>query len=127
MTNRVVAFHPEHNPLNVPIVQVSLYLSEDPDKHYRLGQAVSALRDEGIVIIGAGMSVHNLRDFMLTRGSSTPMPYTVSFDEALKDAVESSPAERQVRMAEATKRPDARRSHPVSSPANSNHDWKLSR
>ena len=79
-------------------MQVSLYLSEDPDKHYRLGQAVSALRDEGIVIIGAGMSVHNLRDMMLTRGDPTPMP-----------------TERQVRMAEAVKRPDARQAHPVRS------------
>ena len=96
-------------------MQVSLYLSEDPDKHYRLGRAVSALRDEGIVIIGAGMSVHNLRDMMRTRGDPTPMPYTVSFDEALKEVVEVPPAERQVRMAEAVKRPDARQAHPVRS------------
>ncbi|RYP36527.1 hypothetical protein DL767_003350 [Monosporascus sp. MG133] len=109
-----VAFHPEHNTLNVPIVQVSLYMSEDPDKHYRLGQAVSSLRDEGIVIIGAGMSVHNLRDYMLSRDKSDPMPYTVSFDEALKEAVEVPPAERQVRMAEAARRPDARQAHPYS-------------
>ncbi|KAK7751092.1 hypothetical protein SLS62_006921 [Diatrype stigma] len=109
---RIMTFHPEHNPLNVPIVQVSLYMSEDPDKHYRLGQAVSALRDEGVVIIGAGMSVHNLRDYMLTRGQPTPLPYSVSFDEALKDAVEAPPQERQVRMAVITGRPDARQAHP---------------
>lgn len=114
LTTYLKAFHPEHNPLNVPIVQVSLYGSEDPDKHYRLGQAVSALRDEGVVIIGAGMSVHNLRDYMLTRGQPTPLPYSVSFDEALKDAVEAPPEERQVRMAEVTRRPDARQAHPVS-------------
>ncbi|RYP75916.1 hypothetical protein DL769_003719 [Monosporascus sp. CRB-8-3] len=98
------------------VVQVSLYMSEDPDKHYRLGQAVSSLRDEGIVIIGAGMSVHNLRDYVLGRDKSDPMPYTVSFDEALREAVEAPPAERQVRMAEAARRPDARQAHPVGSP-----------
>lgn len=97
----------------MPLVQVSLFHSEDPDQHYRLGQAVASLRDENIVIIGAGMSVHNLRDMFASRGSPTPMPYTVSFDEALKDATESSPAERQARMAEAAKRPDARQAHPV--------------
>ncbi|KAF3002294.1 hypothetical protein E8E14_001686 [Neopestalotiopsis sp. 37M] len=107
-----VAFDPEENPLNVPLVQVSLFHSEDPDQHYRLGQAVTSLRDENIVIVGAGMSVHNLRDMFASRGSPTPMPYTVSFDEALKDATESSPAERQARMAEAAKRPDARQAHP---------------
>ncbi|KAI1334682.1 Extradiol ring-cleavage dioxygenase, class III enzyme, subunit B [Xylariaceae sp. FL0016] len=107
-----VAFHPEENPLNVPLVQVSLYSNQDADAHYRLGQAVAALRDENIVIIGAGMSVHNLRDFMITRGDPKPLPYSVSFDEALKDAVETPPKERQAHMAAVTKRPDARQAHP---------------
>ncbi|XXH03176.1 hypothetical protein Hte_009572 [Hypoxylon texense] len=107
-----VAFHPEENPLNVPLVQVSLYSNQDADSHYRLGQAVASLRDEGIVIIGAGMSVHNLRDLFATRGDPRPLPYTVSFDEALKEAVESPPSERQARMREVTKRPDARQAHP---------------
>ncbi|KAK6086057.1 aromatic ring-opening dioxygenase [Seiridium cupressi] len=107
-----VAFDPEENPLNVPIVQVSLYHNEDPDMHYRLGQAVSSLREGNVVIIGAGMSVHNLRDFFATRGDPTPLPYTVSFDEALKAATESAPAERQVKMAAAARRPDARQAHP---------------
>lgn len=108
------AFDPEENPLNVPLVQVSLFHNEDPDMHYRLGQAVASLRDENIVIIGAGMSVHNLRDMWKARDQPAPMPYTVSFDEALKDATEAVPEERQVLMAEATKRLDARQAHPVS-------------
>ncbi|KAI1463718.1 LigB-domain-containing protein [Daldinia caldariorum] len=107
-----VAFHPEENPLNVPLVQVSLYNNQDADMHYQLGQAVAPLRDENILIIGAGMSVHNLRDLSSTWGDPRPLPYTVSFDEALKDAVESSPSERQARMREVVKRPDARQAHP---------------
>ncbi|KAI0838155.1 LigB-domain-containing protein [Hypoxylon sp. FL0890] len=107
-----VAFHPKDNPLNVPLVQVSLYANQDVDMHYRLGQAVAPLRDENIVIIGAGMSVHNLRDFFVTQGDPRPLPYTVSFDEALKEAVESPPSERQARMREVAKRPDARQAHP---------------
>lgn len=104
-----VAFHPDTNPLNVPLVQVSLFHSEDPDAHYRLGRAVSALRDEGVVIIGAGMSVHNLYDM----GSSPePMPYSVSFDDALKDAVEAKVDERQEKMAQICRRPDAKQAHP---------------
>ncbi|KZL75878.1 aromatic ring-opening dioxygenase [Colletotrichum tofieldiae] len=104
-----VAFHPETNPLNVPLVQASLFRSEDPDAHYRLGRAVSALRDEGVVIIGAGMSVHNLHHM---DSGPEPLPYAVSFDDALKEAVESKADERQENMAQLCRRPDAKQAHP---------------
>lgn len=70
------AFDPKKNPLNVPIVQVSLFDNDDLDAHYRLGRALESLRDEGIVIIGAGMAAHNLRDFRAMRsiGRATTMP-----------------------------------------------------
>jgi len=60
--------------LNVPIVQVSLFSKEDPDQHYRMGQALESLRDEGILIIGAGMAVHNLGDFRTTMATGQTMP-----------------------------------------------------
>ncbi|KAF3490701.1 extradiol ring-cleavage dioxygenase [Arthroderma uncinatum] len=107
------AFDPEDNPLNVPVVQVSLFDSEDPDQHYKLGQAVSQLRDENIQVIVSGMAVHNLRDFRFTAGDPSPLPYTVSFDEALKDAVVTPPAERQKALAELLLRSDARQAHPT--------------
>ncbi|KAI9844076.1 MAG: hypothetical protein M1837_005789 [Sclerophora amabilis] len=107
------AFDPQQNPLNVPLVQVSLFDSEDPDQHYRLGEAVSALREENIQIIVSGMAVHNLRDLAYAKGQSKPMPYTTSFDDALKDAVTAAPAERQKEMAAILERPDARQAHPT--------------
>ncbi|KAJ4135865.1 hypothetical protein NW768_003467 [Fusarium equiseti] len=108
-----VAFNPETNPLNVPLVQVSLFKSEDPHAHYALGRAVSALREEGIVIIGAGMSVHNLRDMHhMFEGNTEPLPYVVSFDNALKEAAEADPAVREEKMAAICKRGDAKQAHP---------------
>ncbi|KAK0656486.1 Extradiol ring-cleavage dioxygenase, class III enzyme, subunit B [Cercophora newfieldiana] len=107
-----VAFDQKSNPLTVPLVQVSLFENEDPTAHFALGRAVSSLRDQGIVIICTGMTVHNLRDLRRTWGSSTPLPYAVSFDNALKEAVEAPPSEREEKMRLATKRPDAREAHP---------------
>lgn len=58
------------------------------------------------------MAVHNLRDMLFTLNNPTPLPYTHSFDEALSDAVSASPQEREGRMAELMRRPDARQAHP---------------
>ncbi|KAL4883942.1 Extradiol ring-cleavage dioxygenase, class III enzyme, subunit B [Aspergillus karnatakaensis] len=106
------AFEPKSNPLNVPIVQVSLFGTEDPMQHYRLGQAVSKLREENILIIVSGMAVHNLRDLRFTFSDPKPMPYTVSFDEALKDAATKPPTERAQALIDLLKRGDARQAHP---------------
>ncbi|KAJ5203768.1 uncharacterized protein N7498_004647 [Penicillium cinerascens] len=107
------AFEPDENPLNVPIVQVSLFDTENPIQHYRLGQAVSRLREDNILIIVSGMAVHNLRDMRFAFGNPRPLPYAVSFDEALKEAVTTAPAEREQAMASLLKRPDARQAHPT--------------
>jgi len=108
-----VAFDPIANPLNVPIVQVSLFASESATQHIALGRAVSSLRSEGIVLIMSGMAVHNLRDMQFgTEGE--PMWYGPTFDEALRQAVEfeGDVEERDGMMAELLKRKDARAAHP---------------
>ncbi|KKA18406.1 hypothetical protein T310_7648 [Rasamsonia emersonii CBS 393.64] len=94
-------------------VWVSLFDSEDPIQHYRLGQALSKLRDENIQIITSGMAVHNLRDMRFTWGDPRPLPYAVSFDDALKEAVTTAPEKREKAMADLLKRPDARQAHPT--------------
>ncbi|KAJ5123058.1 hypothetical protein N7448_009155 [Penicillium atrosanguineum] len=113
---QLIPFQPSNQkrtPLNIPIVQVSLFDNEDPIQHYRLGQAVSRLREENILIIVSGMAVHNLRDLRYAWGNPRPLPYAVSFDEALKEAVTSAPDEREQAMAALLKRPDARQAHPT--------------
>ncbi|KAG9699874.1 aromatic ring-opening dioxygenase LigB subunit, partial [Aureobasidium melanogenum] len=107
-----VAFDPKTNPLNVPLVQVSLFDSDDADQHYRLGEAIQGLREEGILVIVSGMAVHNLRDMWKAMQQPAPMPYSITFDAALKEAVEQKPENRQKAMADLLRRSDARRAHP---------------
>ncbi|OBT89055.1 hypothetical protein VE02_02012 [Pseudogymnoascus sp. 03VT05] len=108
-----ILFNPETNPVSVPIVQLSLFDSDSGDAHYSLGEALAPLRDEGVLIIVSGQAVHNLPDFFASRGSLKPRDYALTFDEALKQAVESEPAERKAKMGELLKRGDARKAHPT--------------
>jgi len=111
----LVAFDPEKNPLksDVPIVQVSLFDSDDGECHLALGKALAPLREEGVLVICSGMAVHNLRDLRGSFGKPGAQAYTLSFDAALKEAVEQDGIEaREKAMVALLRRSDARRAHP---------------
>jgi len=102
---------------DVPVVQISLLASLDPSAHIRLGQALAPLRDEGVLIIGSGMSYHNMRTLMGGRrggaDSRLPEPGSQRFDEWLEEVLtQVAPENRIKELAAWDKAPAARDAHP---------------
>jgi len=91
---------------NVPIVQMSLKSGLDPAAHLAAGRALSTLRDEGVLIVGSGMSYHNLRSFFAGGENSA----SDRFDAWLTDAVTSQ--DRAQKLMNWGAAPSARDAHP---------------
>ena len=92
----------------VPVVELSLDRSLDAARHLAAGCALAPLRDSGVLILGAGMSFHNLRALGDPRATAP----SEAFDRWLTDAV-SLPAERRaVQLADWADAPAARIAHP---------------
>ena len=91
---------------DIPVVQMSIQASMNAGEHLRAGAALAPLRDENILIIGSGMSIHGREARMAT--VSPP------FDEWLNDAVLSGDgARRRQALAAWEDAPHAREVHPT--------------
>ena len=93
---------------DIPLVQLSIDRSYDPELHLKLGRLLAPLRDEGVLIIGSGLSYHNLREM---RGNEGAEP-SRQFDAWLQETLAAAPAERTKRLIQWEQAPMARAAHP---------------
>ncbi len=69
---------------DIPVLQLSLHMEKPDSYHFALGEELSKLRDQGILILGSGNLVHNLR-LMSWKPDAKPYDWAIEFDEWLKD------------------------------------------
>ncbi len=69
---------------NIPVVAISVDPARPPEEQYRIGRALAPLRDENILILGSGATVHNLRALEWNRRNPDDVaPWAAAFDDWL--------------------------------------------
>lgn len=97
----------------IPCIQLSLLKNLDPRKHIALGKAIASLREKNILIIGSGMSFHNLKTFFSKEIDSSKE--NEGFDHWLIETCthpDISSEQREQRLIEWEQAPFARFCHP---------------
>ena len=94
---------------DIAVIQLSIDRSYDPNLHLRLGRLLAPLRDEGMLIIGSGLSYHNLHEARSSAGIEPSRVFDAWLQETL---VAASPEERTRRLIDWERAPLARAAHP---------------
>lgn len=92
---------------DMPVLQLSLKEGLDPAEHLAAGRALAPLRDEGVLIVGSGLSYHNLRAFGPPGAAAS-----AAFDAWLGDAMRQAPQARAQALVDWARAPSARAAHP---------------
>ena len=97
---------------DVPVVQLSVQPSLGAAHAYRVGAALAALRDEGVLIIGSGHLTHNLRDWMTAArsGATAAVDYAREFQAWIFDRLQANDVDALTHYRE--RAPHAVRAHP---------------
>lgn len=94
---------------DIPVVSLSISRDYDPGRHLALGRALSPLRERGVLILGSGLTYHNMRGFGSERGAAVSLEFGEWLRLALADP---DPVRRERSLRAWSEAPSARLAHP---------------
>jgi 4,5-DOPA dioxygenase extradiol len=68
---------------DIPVIQLSMDYSRAPEDHYALAQQLKSLREHGVLIVGSGNMVHNLRQMQRGAAGSQAYDWALEFDQTI--------------------------------------------
>ena len=80
----LVAMYPN---ADIPVVQLSLDTAQPASSHYDMAKRLAPLRDDGVLILGSGDIVHNLKLFDFR--DPAPLDWAIEFNERVKTLVQT--------------------------------------
>lgn len=73
---------------DIPVLELSIDYTKPPEYHYELAKELALLRRKGVLILGSGNIVHNLR-YAKLGGNQTPYDWALEFDEKAKSLIDA--------------------------------------
>ena len=71
----------------IPVMQLSMDYSRAPAEHYALGQQLKGLRERGVLIVGSGNVVHNLRATRRGTAANEAYDWATEFDTVVQEQI----------------------------------------
>ena len=96
---------------NIPVTQLSTQFRKGPEHHYRLGKAIAALAEEGVLVFATGGITHNLRDLHGGLPPGQTAPYVDAFRNWMLECLQAGDLEALLDYRR--RAPHAARAHPT--------------
>lgn len=78
---------------DIPVIQLSVDMSRPAADHFALGRQLVSLREQGVLIVASGNTVHNLRVMQWSASPEQAYAWTAEFDQWVAKQIEASTPE----------------------------------
>ena len=98
-------------PADIPVVPISVSTQGEARAQFAVGRALAPLRDEGVLVMGSGGFVHNLRELDWKHPDAAPVDWSAAFADWMRGRLAANDLDALLDWER--RAPQARRAHPT--------------